>query len=357
MMTNQKKLDVTSNNMANASTAGFKKDELITKAFPEKLLSKINGLSYSQNQKDKTIDFSQDGNGAWVVSSTQSFFTVDGSDGKSYSRDMKLARDAEGYLRTYTRNMDSRVDTSKGYYVLDSSGKRVQAGEGFSIDAQGNVVSGGATVANLLYTPPRSVIGTINGGMSVDYIKSNFLQGNLEQTGDKLDFAIKGSGFFEVQSQDGAKRYIRDGAFKISSEGELITNEGMKVMGENGPIRVNKGELEAKPDGSLYVDGKRIGKLKLMNVKNQDSLRKVGNNTYEIYEAKPKKGEGVEPPVERLNIKDGELVQGFIEGSNVNPVSEMIEMIEVMRNYENAQKVIKTYDDIMAKASTELGKL
>ncbi|MZQ74591.1 MAG: flagellar basal body rod protein [Peptoclostridium sp.] len=346
MMTNQKKLDVTSNNMANASTAGFKKDELITKAFPEKLLSKINGLSYSQNQKDKTVDVSQDGNGAWVVSSRQSFFTVDGSDGKSYSRDMKLARDTEGYLRTYTRNMDSGVDTSKGYYVLDSNGKRVQAGAGFSIDAQGNVVSGGATVANLLYTPPRSVIGTINGGMSVDYIKSNFLQGNLEQTNDKLDFAIKGSGFFEVQSQDGAKRYIRDGAFKISSECELITNEGMKVMGENGPIRV-QGELEAKPDGSLYVGGEMIGKLRIVNVNNQDSLRKVGNNTYEI---EPKNDPQLAP-------FDGELVQGFIEGSNVNPVSEMIEMIEVMRNYENAQKVIKTYDDIMAKASTELGKL
>ncbi|KDR94741.1 flagellar basal-body rod protein FlgG [Peptoclostridium litorale DSM 5388] len=345
MSTNQRKLDVVSNNLANTNTASFKKDELITKAFPEKLLSKMNGVSYSNNTRDSNIGVKRDGQG-FIVNCQSSFFTVDGSQGKSYSRDMKLAADDQGYLKTYSRSIAGRVDTSRGYYVLDSNGKRIQAGANFQIDGQGNVSSGGQSVANLLFTPQRGVIGTVNGGKSVDYIKSNFRQGGLQQTNRNLDVAIKGSGFFQVQTADGQTRYTREGTFKISDDGMLVTDEGMRVMANGGPVPVD-GELNIRENGDIYIDGSFFDTLSVADVRNLDTLRKIGYGTYEV---EP----GQDPNMGQF---EGELLQGYIEGSNVNPVKEMIEMIDIMRNYESGQKVIKAYDDIMAKAANEIGKL
>ena len=345
MSTNQRKLDVVSNNLANTNTASFKKDELITKAFPEKLLSKMNGISYSNPQTDRNIGVKRDGQG-FIVSCRNSYFTVDGSQGKSYSRDMKLAVDEQGYLKTYSRSIGGRVDTSKGYFVLDSNGRRIQAEANFQIDNQGNVNSGGQNVANLLFTPQRSIIGTVNGGKSVDYIKSNFRQGGLQQTNRNLDFAIKGSGFFQIQTAEGQTRYTRDGSFKISDDGMLVTDEGLRVMANGGPVPVD-GKFEMEENGDIYIDGEFFDTLNIVDIQNLDTLRKIGYGTYEI------------EPGQDANIGqfEGEVLQGYIEGSNVNPVKEMIEMIDVMRNYESGQKVIKAYDDIMAKAANEIGKL
>ena len=345
MSTNQKKLDVVSNNLANTNTASFKKDELITKAFPEKLLSKMNGVSYSNNTRDGKIGVKREGQG-FIVNCQSSFFTVDGSQGKSYSRDMKLAADDQGYLKTYSRSVAGKVDTSRGYYVLDSNGKRIQAGAGFQIDGQGNVSSGGQNVANLLFTPQRGVIGTVNGGKSVDYIKSNFHQGGILQTNRYLDVAIKGSGFFQVQTADGQTRYTRDGTFKISGDGMLVTDEGMRVMANGGPVPVD-GELSIRGNGDIYIDGDFFDTLSVVDIQDLDTLRKTGYGTYEV---EP----GQDPNIGQF---EGEILQGYIEGSNVDPVKEMIEMIDVMRNYESGQKVIKAYDDIMAKAANEIGKL
>ena len=345
MQTNQIKLDVVTNNIANANTNGFKKDLVISQAFPEKLISKIHGNLAAEPNSNEPMEITRDGNG-FYLSTSKGFFTVDTPMGKSYNRSVRFATDSDGYVKTYTRDIEKGIDTTMGSFVLDKSGNKIKApSKNISVNNNGQLLSNGQVVADLIYNPPKNVIGTINGGLRLDRIATNFTEGQLNQTSNKLDFAIKGEGFFQVQTPNGL-RYTRDGAFEINNKGQLVTSKGDIVLGEKGPITL-KNDFTMQTDGRLFDGNTLIDKLKISNITNVNALRKEGENLYKVED--------------NVNIQtkpfDGEVVQGFLENSNVNTINEMVDMITVFREYESGQKVIKAYDDMLSKAVNEIGKV
>src|SRR5690554_4869761 len=126
MQTNQKMMDIASNNMANINTTGFKKDVLISETFTESFIKKINGkLPTEPINPNGALDVARDGEG-FYLSTERGFFTVESPKGISYSREIKFAVDEEGFLKTYTRDIEGNIDTSEGNFVLDREGNRIQ---------------------------------------------------------------------------------------------------------------------------------------------------------------------------------------------------------------------------------------
>jgi flagellar basal-body rod protein FlgF len=146
--------------------------------------------------------------------------------------------------------------------------------------------------------------------------------GPVQVTGNDYDVAIEGPGEFEVAGSDG-KRYTRAGNFHIGPGDELVAADGAKVQGNSGAIRIPKGKLEIKEDGAVVVDGTQIDQIKLSGAKQGETR----------------------------------LRQGQLEGSNVNAVSEMVEMIANMRAFEANQKVVQNVDHSLEKMINEGGKV
>jgi len=177
-------------------------------------------------------------------------------------------------------------------------------------------------------------------------IKTNFSPGGLKSTGNPLDLAIAGKGFFSIETPRGL-RYTRKGNFAINSEGYLVTQEGFQVLGKGGPIRLDGKEVTVGPDGSITVDGRMVDSLKIVDFPTPYPLKKEGNS---LFVPNSPLVQGIEP--EEVEIK-----QGFLELSNVNPVEEMTAMIDVLRAYESYQKIIQSLSDVTSKLINEVGKI
>ncbi len=166
--------------------------------------------------------------------------------------------------------------------------------------------------------------------------------GRLKQTGNPLDIALSGKGFFQVKTDNGLA-YTRDGNFKINSEGQMVTPDGYKVMGNSGPIEINGSKIDVDQSGQISVDGKVVNQFlfKNINIDNsiimKDNLYKQKTTGY-LEDAKPR------------------VSQGFVEESNVNNVKEMVEMISAQRLYEANQKLIKAQDDTLNKAVNQIAR-
>ena len=212
-------------------------------------------------------------------------------------------------------------------------------------------------------TPPRlgsfdvaPVIGKLGTGVELNELYTDFAQGALKQTQNPFDFALQGKGFFVVQTPYG-NRLTRDGGFVLGPEGLLVTKDGYPVLGEKGPIHIKLNNFVVDQDGKVFVnerfqpDPKRlvsnqenawdktveIDRLKLVNVQFPRYLKKVGNNMY--VDTRQSGQAQIAVGAERPTVH-----QGFLEGSNVNPVTAMVDMIEVNRAYEANQKVIQAED-------------
>jgi len=175
--------------------------------------------------------------------------------------------------------------------------------------------------------------------------------GVIRTTGQPLDVAIEGPGFFAVQSPQGI-RYTRNGHFSLDTDGQLVTSSGLPVLGSGGPITFPAGSVAIGPDGRISVVGGEAGPtpieidlLPVYTFAKPDQLQKIGGSLFSA------KSNAAVPSTE------GVLRQGALEGSNVNPVEEMVAMIEVMRLYESAQKAIQTADQIAGKVSNEIGQV
>lgn len=183
---------------------------------------------------------------------------------------------------------------------------------------------------------PRPVIGSLNTGAIVDEIVTSHEQGTLHETTNPLDMAIAGDGYFVVQNQKGTF-YTRNGSFTIDGQGYLVTNQGDYVMGQAGRIQIgNSDNLQVDEAGNITVDGKQVGTLRIVNVANQAALTKVGDSLFTGGQA----GTGAV----------GQVKQKFLEASNVNPVTEMVNMITITRAYEANQKMISAHDQTLAQA-------
>jgi flagellar basal-body rod protein FlgF len=168
-----------------------------------------------------------------------------------------------------------------------------------------------------------------------------------------FDLALSGNGFFCVQTPDGVM-YTRRGDFTVSADEVLVTQEGFPVLGKGGEIQIKlskapdaKREFSISEDGTVTVDGSEVDRLRIVDFTQSHALEKAGHNYYRAL--KPRS-------LEELN-EDFRVSQGFLELSNVNTISMMTEMIEVLRGYESYQKMMRSVDDMNAKLINDVGRL
>ncbi len=174
-------------------------------------------------------------------------------------------------------------------------------------------------------------------------------QGVLEYTGNPLHFAIVGEGFFKVKTPNGVA-YTRAGNFTLDARRRLVTPDGYPVLDTNGtPIVIDPGltregaitmentKLRVSPTGILSIDMTKVAKLDIVTFDDYSKLKKIGKNLYISEGAKEKKAENYE------------IRQGYIEKSNVNPIREMINLIEIQRTFEAVQKSIRGIDEATEK--------
>ncbi len=171
-------------------------------------------------------------------------------------------------------------------------------------------------------------------------------QGSAKQTDNTLDFAINGDGFFKIQTAAGV-RYSRNGNFTLNNEGQLSTFDGNLVLGDSGPITLADQNVKVGRDGQITANDLPINRLGIVSFPNLQGLEKEGASLFRL-----KAGATQEQPVESPNIQ-----QGYLEGANVNVVSEMTEMIDLQRAYQSQQKAIQTTDDIDQTSTSRVGKL
>jgi flagellar basal-body rod protein FlgG len=245
-----KRIDVISNNIANVNTSGFKKDTMITESFPEILMKRIGSVDY----KD-------------IISKAP-------------------------------------ITSKIGY------------------------------------------IGKMNNGVRIDEVFTNFEQGSISTSGNPLDLALQGDGFFSIETPTG-ERYTRSGEFTLDGEGYITTKEGYKVLGQNGPMQVNGKNLIINGDGQVFSDGNEVDTLKLADFNDYTLLKKQGDALY--IDASGDAG--------NMKASEGLVLQGSFETSNVNSVKAMVEMITMLRSYEANQKIIKTHDEMLGKSVNEIGRV
>jgi flagellar basal-body rod protein FlgF len=176
-------------------------------------------------------------------------------------------------------------------------------------------------------TVSGSAVGPLGMGSQIDTVTTDTTAAPLRETGEPLDFAVQGDGWFGVQTPQGV-RYTRNGQFGVSPQGTLIDSMGNQVMGKNGgPVRVGPdGRANARDVGVFTVNG----------------ARKVGDS----YVTGAAGGQAA-----------GLVRQGALEGSNADPARSMVDMIASFRAFESGQRVIRTIDETLQKASNSVGGL
>lgn len=176
------------------------------------------------------------------------------------------------------------------------------------------------------------------GGSSID-----LAQGNLQQTGNNLDLAIKGSGFFVVQTPRGV-RYTRDGAFHVSAAGQLVDLQGDPVMNpQNLPIQLPLGTVAVAPDGTVSVDNALAGQLQVAEFAPGTQLTPEGDTNFTA-------PAGAAQPAQNSTI-----AAGMLESSNLNPIQETVTLMVLQRHAEMLEKALSIFlDDFNRTAVQEL---
>lgn len=177
----------------------------------------------------------------------------------------------------------------------------------------------------------------------------NFSQGNLQQTSNNLDLAIKGNGFFQIQMPDGTTNYTRDGSFQLDANGQIVTNNGYSVL-PGITVPNNAQTLTIGQDGTVSVtvpgnpQPQTLGQIQVANFVNPAGLDPKGQNLFAETASSGTPNAGA-PNANGL----GALQQGFVETSNVNVVEELVQMIQTQRAYELNSKAVQTSDQMLQK--------
>ena len=177
----------------------------------------------------------------------------------------------------------------------------------------------------------------------------DFRQGDLRETGNVLDLALSGEGFFKIQTENGI-RYTRNGTFSLNNDHILVTQNGSPVMGENGPIFIQGSYVEINENGEIFVDNEklekqRVDRLKMVTFSAKENLVKEGESFFQY----------TGDPSEEMDSDSVTVTQGALEMPNTSVVIEMTKMVETMRTYEAYMKIIQTFDEVDGKIVNELG--
>lgn len=191
----------------------------------------------------------------------------------------------------------------------------------------------------------------VGSGTQVVSTSKIFTQGQVNQTGEQLDLAIVGEGFFRVQDQNGNTLYTRDGALKRGPNGTLMTSQGMSLA-DNITIPPNSVSVVVNEAGQVMgvdSDGNNaiVGTIQFAKFNNPSGLKAMGNNLFQQTDAS-----GNETILQAGSEGVGTLQQGYLETSNVNIVQEMVNMILAQRAYEINSKSIQTSDQMMQQVSS-----
>jgi len=169
-------------------------------------------------------------------------------------------------------------------------------------------------------------------------------EGVIEHTARPLDMAIAGDGYFTIETEAGL-RYTRNGSFGVDPEGNIVTAKGDFLLDETGraiQVDINSPNVEIASDGTVNLGNDTTVKIELMTFDNQQLLKQIGDGYY--------KADDIEP-TPALNAK---VIQGSLEKSNVQPILEMTTMMDILRNYQSAQKLLDAQNDMQLKAIEEL---
>jgi len=172
-------------------------------------------------------------------------------------------------------------------------------------------------------------------------ITTDFTSGTQVRTGNPLDVAIEGKGFIALDEG----YYTRRGDMHPDKDGNLLAQNGRKVLGAGGPVRlpIDGTTIAIDANGKIEVDGIEIDTIRVEEFPDDAALTKIGEGMY----TSPAPG----------TPSTGTIMQGYLETSNVNAVTEMVRMIDALREFESYQKIITTFDDTVSKVTNDLGRL
>ncbi len=178
-----------------------------------------------------------------------------------------------------------------------------------------------------------------NKGVKLSKLFIDHEQGSLKETGNKLDLAIHGKGFFVLESPDGLK-FSRNGHFLLNSESNIVNSVGWKLKGKGGDFKLPPGTktLSIDVDGNILADEVQAGKIKIVDFENKEDLIEAGNSSF----FSKSKSAGIEAS----NFK---LQQGYLENSNVNVIDEMVSLMANQRGFQGNNRVNKTMNDTLQK--------
>lgn len=199
-----------------------------------------------------------------------------------------------------------------------------------------------SSVTNPPAVPPSTTADPI---LQKSNIYIDYASGPVAQTGNPFDMAIDGDGFFTVITPDGPA-YTRQGNFRLSADGTLVTADGFPVQGQGGPIRISGSRIEIDAKGVITADGTQAGTISMVDFPAPYALTKTGSALFV-----PMDAESVPQPAK------GELRQAHLEGSNVETITEMVQMIETSRYFDACQRAILSFNDMTSKAVNDMGRM
>ncbi len=169
--------------------------------------------------------------------------------------------------------------------------------------------------------------------------------GSMIETGNALDLAVQGTGFFSVQDADGRVRFTRGGEFVLDAEGTVRSPQGFALLRQDGsPLTIppSGGEIAVTTAGEVTVAGSPVGRVAVVEVADPTTLTRLDGATFDA------SGIEAEPSESRVR-------QGFLEASNVDPVNELVDLMEHVRLFESQQKSLTTTDEILGAVTRDLG--
>lgn len=240
-------------------------------------------------------------------------------------------------------------------YVQMQAMQMLSKSQDVTADNLANINTPGFKGNKLFYRMFKEQVNGQEITKSVPLSQVDLSQGILEPTGNQFDMGINGAGFFKVEL-DGNTMLTRDGRFHLDGDGYLVNNDGAKVMGESGPIQLteyfqNNGEggasaqLEITKNGTIKLNGNQQDRLQIVTINDPQNLERKGNSYFSAISEDALSEEGV-----------GMIQQGYYEKGNVNPLNEMVDMMQNMQLFETQQRAMKTTDEMLQQVTTRLGR-
>lgn len=196
------------------------------------------------------------------------------------------------------------------------------------------------------YTSRGGAAGVPNGALLAPSTEVDLGPGPMRQTGGGFDVALEGPGYFCVETGAG-EAYTRGGALRLDASRRLVTAAGDPVVGQAGPIRVDGTDIEFRENGDVVVDGARVDRLKLADFLPGSSIQKLGRGLLGAQRAWT-------VPHDPAKVR---VRQGYLEGANVDAISEMAAMISALRAFEASQRALQANDQTLEKAINEIARV